>query len=73
MNTVSRTFSVDASPAVVVPYLADFAHAEQWDPGPPGTGLRHWVRSVLWTDDRLKWLYWLAALLLALYEPVKLA
>jgi carbon monoxide dehydrogenase subunit G len=31
--TVSRTFSVDAIPAVVVPYLADFGNAEQWDPG----------------------------------------
>ena len=33
MNTVSRTFSVDVPPEVVVPYLADFAHAERWDPG----------------------------------------
>ncbi|MEV8376489.1 SRPBCC family protein [Kribbella sp. NPDC056861] len=33
MPTVSRTFSVDAAPAVVVPYLADFGNAEQWDPG----------------------------------------
>jgi carbon monoxide dehydrogenase subunit G len=30
---VSRTFGVDAPPEVVIPYLADFAHAEQWDPG----------------------------------------
>ena len=33
MSTVSRTFSVDAAPEIVVPYLADFAHAERWDPG----------------------------------------
>ena len=33
MSTVSRTFNVDAPPETVVPYLADFAHAEQWDPG----------------------------------------
>ncbi len=33
MSTVSRTFTVDAPPEIVVPYLADFAHAEQWDPG----------------------------------------
>jgi carbon monoxide dehydrogenase subunit G len=33
MTTVSRTFTVDAAPEVVVPYLADFGHAEQWDPG----------------------------------------
>lgn len=33
MPTVSRTFTVDASPGVVVPYLADFSNAEQWDPG----------------------------------------
>jgi hypothetical protein len=33
MSTVSRTFSVDVSPEIVIPYLADFAHAEQWDPG----------------------------------------
>lgn len=33
MSTVSRTFSVDAAPEIVIPYLADFAHAEQWDPG----------------------------------------
>jgi hypothetical protein len=39
--------------------------AEQWDPGPTGTGARHWIRSVLWSDDRLKWLYWLGAIGLA--------
>jgi carbon monoxide dehydrogenase subunit G len=33
VTTVSRTFTVDATPEVVVPYLADFAHAEEWDPG----------------------------------------
>ena len=33
MSTVSRTFSVDAPPEVVIPYLADFGNAEQWDPG----------------------------------------
>ena len=33
MPTVTRTFTVTPPPAVVVPYLADFAHAEAWDPG----------------------------------------
>ncbi|QKV73873.1 SRPBCC family protein [Amycolatopsis sp. Hca4] len=33
MTTVSRTFTVGPAPDVVVPYLADFGHAEQWDPG----------------------------------------
>jgi len=33
MATVSRTFTVDPPPPVVIAYLADFAHAEQWDPG----------------------------------------
>ena len=33
MSTVSRTFSVDPPPEAVIPYLADFSHAEQWDPG----------------------------------------
>ena len=33
MSTVSRTFNVKPPPEVVVPYLADFTHAEQWDPG----------------------------------------
>ncbi|MFD4668475.1 SRPBCC family protein [Lentzea sp. NPDC058450] len=33
MTTVSRTFTVQASPEVVVPYLADFGNAVQWDPG----------------------------------------
>ncbi len=33
MTTVSRTFSVDVPPEIAIPYLADFSHAEQWDPG----------------------------------------
>ncbi|MEV6283809.1 SRPBCC family protein [Kribbella sp. NPDC051770] len=33
MPTVSRTFVVEAVPGVVVPYLADFGNAEEWDPG----------------------------------------
>lgn len=33
MPTVSRTLDVTPAPEVVVPYLADFAHAEAWDPG----------------------------------------
>ena len=33
MSTVSRTFDVEVAPEIVVPYLADFAHAERWDPG----------------------------------------
>ncbi len=33
MSTVSRSFTVDVPPEVVVAYLADFAHAEEWDPG----------------------------------------
>ena len=33
MPTVSRTFEVQPPPEVVVPYLADFSHAGQWDPG----------------------------------------
>ncbi|MEU7791565.1 SRPBCC family protein [Amycolatopsis sp. NPDC049159] len=33
MTSVSRTFTVDPAPDVVVPYLADFGHAEAWDPG----------------------------------------
>jgi hypothetical protein len=33
LSTVSRVFSVDPPPEVVVPYLADFSHAERWDPG----------------------------------------
>ena len=33
MSLVSRTFEVRVAPAVAVAYLADFSHAEQWDPG----------------------------------------
>ncbi|UJA21404.1 polyketide cyclase [Thermoleophilia bacterium SCSIO 60948] len=33
MPSVSRTFDVSVPPNVVVPYLADFANAEEWDPG----------------------------------------
>jgi len=32
MATVSRTFTVSPPPPVIVDYLKDFAHAEQWDP-----------------------------------------
>jgi carbon monoxide dehydrogenase subunit G len=33
VTSVSRTFTVTASPAAVIEYLKDFGHAEQWDPG----------------------------------------
>ncbi len=33
MITVERTFAVDKPADVVVGYLKDFAHAEEWDPG----------------------------------------
>jgi carbon monoxide dehydrogenase subunit G len=33
MTTVSRSFTVAPPPQTVIPYLADFAHAEEWDPG----------------------------------------
>ena len=33
MTTVTRTFTVNPSPPVVLDYLKDFSHAEQWDPG----------------------------------------
>jgi carbon monoxide dehydrogenase subunit G len=33
MVSVSRTFPVDKPAPEVLAYLADFAHAEQWDPG----------------------------------------
>jgi carbon monoxide dehydrogenase subunit G len=44
MTTVSRTFTVTPSPAVVLDYLKDFSHAVEWDPGTEsctriGTGL----------------------------------
>ncbi len=33
MPTVSRTFVVTPPPSTVIPYLTDFGHAEEWDPG----------------------------------------
>ena len=33
MPSVSRTFTVTASPKQVVDYLKDFSNAEEWDPG----------------------------------------
>jgi carbon monoxide dehydrogenase subunit G len=33
MTTVSRTFDVRPQPSVVIDYLKDFSHAEEWDPG----------------------------------------
>ena len=33
MVHISRTFTVDQPVDVVIDYLADFTHAEQWDPG----------------------------------------
>jgi carbon monoxide dehydrogenase subunit G len=33
MTTVSRTFTVTPAPSVVIDYLKDFSHAEEWDPG----------------------------------------
>ncbi|KQT89513.1 polyketide cyclase [Marmoricola sp. Leaf446] len=33
MTTVSRTFTVTPPPPVVLDYLRDFSHAEEWDPG----------------------------------------
>ena len=33
MTTVSRTFTVTPPPEVVIDYLKDFGHAEEWDPG----------------------------------------
>ena len=33
MTTVTRTFPVDPAPQVVIDYLKDFSHAEEWDPG----------------------------------------
>lgn len=33
MPTVTRTFTTTAPPEVVFDYLADFTHAEEWDPG----------------------------------------
>ncbi len=55
MITVSRTFAVTPPQPVVLDYLKDFAHAEQWDPGtqsctrlddgPIGVGTRWHNRS----------------------------
>jgi hypothetical protein len=33
MTTVTRTFTVTPAPRVVIDYLKDFSHAEEWDPG----------------------------------------
>ena len=33
MTTISRTFTVNPAPSVVLDYLKDFTHAEEWDPG----------------------------------------
>jgi carbon monoxide dehydrogenase subunit G len=33
VTTVTRTFRVNPAPVVVLDYLKDFGHAEQWDPG----------------------------------------
>ncbi len=33
MTTVTRTFTVSPAPEVVIDYLKDFTHAEEWDPG----------------------------------------
>ena len=33
MTTVERTFDVTPAPRVVIDYLKDFSHAEEWDPG----------------------------------------
>ncbi len=33
MVQVTRTFTVNAAPAVVVDFLKDFSRAEEWDPG----------------------------------------
>ena len=33
MPSVTRTFEVTVPPSVVIPYLADLSHAEEWDPG----------------------------------------
>lgn len=33
MITVTRTFTVDVAPEIVIDYLKDFGHAEEWDPG----------------------------------------
>ena len=33
MTTITRTFTVEPAPSVVLDYLKDFSHAEEWDPG----------------------------------------
>jgi hypothetical protein len=33
MTTVTRTFTVTPAPQVVIDYLKDFGHTEEWDPG----------------------------------------
>jgi len=33
MTTVRRTFTVSPTPDVVIDYLKEFSHAEEWDPG----------------------------------------
>lgn len=33
MTEITRTFTVDPKPSVVLDYLKDFSNAEQWDPG----------------------------------------
>lgn len=33
MTHISRTFTVTSPPEVVLGYLKDFSHAEEWDPG----------------------------------------
>lgn len=33
VTSVTRTFRVNTAPVVVLDYLKDFGHAEQWDPG----------------------------------------
>lgn len=33
MTEISRTFTVDPAPSVVLDYLKDFSNAEEWDPG----------------------------------------
>ena len=33
MTTVNRIFDVRPQPSVVIDYLKDFSHAEEWDPG----------------------------------------
>lgn len=66
MVHVQRTFTVDRPAAQVVAYLADFANAEQWDPGtqsctridagPVAVGARwHNVSKVLGRDTELEY------------------